>query len=107
MASAKIKIYKKKTAIVDGRRVEEKPELFYSPWCKVGSLFGKELYSAIEIRLENTIVFEVRYCKKIKEIRQNLKQYFVEFEGLKYDIYATDFRSNERKFVQIKANRTV
>ena len=107
MAAARIKIFRKKTEIIDGRRVEREPELHYSAWCEVGNLYGQELYSAIDIRLENTIVFEVRYCKKIKELQQNLKQFFIEFEGLNYDIYATDFRRNERQYVQLKANRTV
>lgn len=106
MAAGRIKIYRRKTEIADGRRVEREPELYYSASCEIRSLYGQELYKALEIRLENTIVFEVRYCRKIKELQQNLKQFFIEFEGLNYDIYATDFMRNERQFVQLKANRT-
>lgn len=106
MAAGRIKIFRRNVEIVDGRRVEREPELHYTAWCEVGNLYGQELYSAIEIRLENTIIFEVRYCKKIKEIQQNLKQFFIEFEGKTYDIYAIDFRQNERQYVQLKANRT-
>lgn len=106
MAAGRIKIYRRKTEIVDGRRVEREPELHYSASCEIRNLYGQELYKALEIRLENTIVFEVRYCRKIKELQQNLKQFFIEFEGLNYDVYATDFMRNERQFVQLKANRT-
>ena len=67
MSSARIKIYKYQYGKVDGRRVEAEPILYHECWCEIGSLYGKELYKAIEIRLEDTIVFDkVRYCKKVK-----------------------------------------
>lgn len=106
MASAKIKIYKKQHKIINGRREEAEPILHHNPWCDIKNLYGQELYSALDIRLENTIVFEVRCCKKVKEMQQHLKEYFIEFEGEQYDIYASDFIRNERQYVQLKANRT-
>lgn len=73
MSSARIKIYKYQYGKVDGRRVEIEPILYHECWCEIGSLYGKELYKAIEIRLEDTIVFDkVRYCKKVKEIAAHL-----------------------------------
>ena len=83
-----------------------KERLYHECWCEIGSLYGKELYKAIEIRLEDTIVFDkVRYCKKVKEIAAHLKDYFVEYEGEKYNIFARDFRQNDKQYVQLKANR--
>ena len=38
MAWAKIKIYKRKTVLKDGRQEETDPELFFSPSCEVNSL---------------------------------------------------------------------
>ena len=106
MSSAKVKIYKYQYTKVDGRRVEAEPILYHECWCEIGSLYGKELYKAIEIRLEDTIVFDkVRYCKKVKEIAAHLKDYFVEYEGEKYKIFAKDFRRNDKQYVQLKANR--
>lgn len=105
MAAARIKIFKRKTEIAGGRQQELDPVLHYETWCEVKNLYGKELYEALDIRLENTVVFEVRYCKKIKEMQQHLKDYVIEFEGERYDIYASDFRRNERQYVQLKANR--
>ena len=105
MSSARIKIYKYQYEKVDGRRVEIEPILYHECWCEIGSLYGKELYKAIEIRLEDTIVFDkVRYCKKVKEIAAHLKDYFVEYEGEKYNIFARDFRQNDKQYVQLKAN---
>lgn len=106
MSSARIKIYKYQYGKVDGRRVETEPILYHECWCEIGSLYGKELYKAIEIRLEDMIVFDnVRYCKKVKEIAAHLKDYFVEYEGEKYNIFARDFRQNDKQYVQLKANR--
>lgn len=106
MSSARIKIYKYQYGKVDGRRVETEPILYHECWCEIGSLYGKELYKAIEIRLEDTIVFDnVRHCKKVKEIAAHLKDYFVEYEGEKYNIFARDFRQNDKQYVQLKANR--
>lgn len=33
------------------------------------------------------------------------KDFLIEFEGDRYDIYATDFKQNDRQYVQLKANR--
>lgn len=105
MSSAKIRIYKRQYEKKAGRREEAEPILHHECWCEIGSLYGKELYKALEIRLEDTIVFEVRYCKKVKEVAAHLKDYFVEYEGEKYSVFARDFRKNDRQYVQLKANR--
>lgn len=106
MAEGKIKIYRKKEEIVDGRRKELPPVLHHEPWYKISSLYGQELYKALEIGLKNTIVFEIRYCRKVKEMHHHLKEFFVEYEGERYDIFAIDFRRNEKKYALLKANRT-
>jgi len=105
MAAARIRIYKRNRKLEGGRRREMDPTLHYETWCDIRNLYGKELYEALDVRLENTIVFEVRYCKRIKMMQQHLKEYFIEFEGEKYDIYASDYRRNERQYVQLKAYR--
>lgn len=105
MAAERIKIYHYQCIIQNGRKKETEPELYYETWCEIGSLYGQELYNALDIRLENTIIFEVRYCRKIKEIQRCLKEYFIEYNGEKYNIYAVDFRKNEKQYVQLKANQ--
>lgn len=77
MAAARIEIYRKNYSIVSGRRVEEEPTLHHKAWCEIGNLYGSELYGALDIRLENTIIFEVRYCKAIKAMQQHLKDYYI------------------------------
>ena len=90
---------------MDKRQQEKEPTLFYEAWCEIRNLYGQELYEALDVRLENAIVFEVRYCRRIKEIKVHAKDFLIEFEGDRYDIYATDFKQNDRQYVQLKANR--
>lgn len=107
MSSARIKIFKRQREIVGGRQQELEAVLHHECWCEIGSLYGQELYSAIDIRLEETIVFDnVRYCGKIEDIRRRKKDFFVEYKGDRYDIFAVDFRKHDKKYVQLKANRT-
>lgn len=107
MSNARIKIYKYQYKRIAGRQEETEPILYYECWCEIGSLYGNELYKAMEIRLADTIVFDkVRYCQKVKEIAAHLKDYYVEYEGEKYELYARDFRNHDRQYVQLKANRT-
>ena len=101
----RINIFRKRSELIAGRQQEKEPELYYSCWCEVGSLYGEELYRALDIRLENTIIFEVRFCGKIKAMRGHLKEFYIEYEGDKYDLYAIDFRKNDKQYVQLKANR--
>lgn len=105
MAAARIEILRRTYSETPGRRTEQEPEPYYSTWCSFGSLYGKELYEALHINLEKTAVFEVRYCKKVKEITKDVKQYVVKYDGEIYDIFAWDFRKNERDKVLLKANR--
>lgn len=106
MAAGRIEIKRRVFTETPGRREEQAPEPFYSTWCEISSLYGKELYDALNIKLENTIVFEVRYCKKIKEVKKAMKDFVIEYDGDLYDIYAVDFRRNEHDRAQLKANRT-
>lgn len=105
MATARIKFYKRNKSLKNGRQQEKEPTLFYEAWCEIRNLYGQELYEALDVRLENAIVFEVRYCRRIKEIKVHAKDFLIEFESDRYDIYATDFKQNDRQYVQLKANR--
>lgn len=73
--TGRIKIIRKTTSVVDGRRQQEEQD-FFSCWCDVKSLGTNEKYNALQIGLENTIVFETRACDKMEEIRLNLKEFY-------------------------------
>lgn len=84
--TGRIKIIRKTSDVVSGRKQTEESE-FYSCWCEVQSLGTTEKYTALQTGLENTIVFKVRNCKKIEEIRPNLKEFFAVYKGTEFKIY--------------------
>lgn len=100
----RIKIFRRQQETIQGRREELKPVLHHKCWCNIDSLYGTELYKAMEIHLENTIVFEVRYCNAIKIMYGHLKDYYIEFEDGTYELYAIDRRKNKKQYVQLKAH---
>lgn len=100
----KIKIYKKVRAVVDGRG-KDTGELYYNPWATPLDLYNNEVYEALNVQLENVAIFEVKWCKKIEALRQHKKDYYIEFNGEKYEIYAANFKANSKTKVVIKANR--
>lgn len=100
----KIKIYKKVRAVVDGRG-QDTGEEYYNPWATPLDLYNEEVYEALNAKLENVAIFEVKWCKKIEALRQHKKDYYIEFGGEKYDIYAANFKANSKTKVVLKANR--
>lgn len=101
--TGRIKIIRKTTSVVDGRRQQEEKE-FFSCWCDVKSLGTNEKYNALQIGLENTIMFETRACDKMEEIRLNLKEFYAVYKGVEFNsitdngVSETQYQeSNERR----------
>ena len=95
--TGRIKIIRIKTEAVDGRKKKDEEE-FYSCWCDVQSLSTTEKYTALQTGLENVIVFKVRNCRKIEEIRQDLKEFSAEYKGARFKIYdASPMFTDERR----------
>ena len=65
--TGRVKIIRVTTEIKAGRK-EPTTEVFYECWCDVQSLGTNEKYTALQAGLENTIVFKVRNCKRMKEV---------------------------------------
>lgn len=96
-----------KITVAQETRINGKPimkdENFYSCWAEILQLFGKELYEAINIKLENTLVFKVRYCKLLEQLQEK-KEYKVEFNNHIYKLYYADFAKYYKKYVLLKCN---
>ena len=101
MNSSRIIIKKTQEIRINGKPVKLEEE-FYKCWTEIQDLIGNELYNALSIKLENTIIFKVRWCKKIEELRK-YKDFKVYFEGNKYEIYQVDYAKYYRKYILIKA----
>lgn len=84
--TGRIKVIRKETKVIDGRR-QQVSSVFYECWCDVQDLATGEKYTALQTGLENTIVFKVRNCRKIEEIRLNLKEFYAEYKGTEFKIY--------------------
>lgn len=97
--TGRIKIIRKTSTIKDGRK-ETTASDFYSCWCDVKSLGTTEKYTALQTGIENTIVFEVRNCKKIEEIRLNLKEFYALYKDIEFKIYdASPKFTDDRKLL--------
>lgn len=101
--TGRINIIRSTTKVVDGRKQPGK-ETFYSCWCDVQSLTTSEKYTALQTKLENTIVFKVRNCKKIEEIRKNLKEFSAEYKGTEFKIYDASPMFTDENKVLLKCN---
>lgn len=101
----KIDILKKREEIDEGRAHVDFVDYYNDVWATPIDLYGNEIYEALNAKLENVIIFEVRYCKKIKTLQAHCKSFYIRYEGELYDIYATSFKKNEKTSVLLKANR--
>lgn len=105
--NARIEIKTKESFVLDGR-MQEKANPYYKCWCTPTELYGKELYESINIKYENILVFKVRYCNKIKEMRKtNKSQFIVIFDETEYDVFQIDFKANKKDWVYIKAKMVI
>lgn len=84
--TGRIMIRKIISEIVDGRR-EDKKQDFWKCWATVQSLNTKEKYEALQNGFENVLVFKVRTCKTVEEIRLDVRRYTAVYKDVEYDIY--------------------
>ncbi|GAA0073182.1 hypothetical protein UT300004_11330 [Clostridium sardiniense] len=102
----RIEIKKIKEVVVKGRRTKSDPLPFYSCWAEVLNLYGKELYEAINNKLENTVIFKVRYCRELEDLR-NKENFIVVWRGRKFNIYYPDFLNYRKDFIKLKCNEVL
>ncbi|QPJ86682.1 phage head closure protein (plasmid) [Sarcina sp. JB2] len=91
----------------DGYRTNKTYEEIYKCWANINNLYGKELYSAYTVDLQNTLNCKVKYCKLLKDTFLNLsdnnrKKYKVKWNNIIYDISIVDFMSFNKKNVVFK-----
>lgn len=78
---------------------------FYSCWCFINSLYGTELYKALEIQQQNVLNFTVRYSKNLEVL--NTKEYRITWNNRQFNIIAIDFYSFSKEKITIKASEVV
>lgn len=103
--TGRITIMRRISEKVVGGRKQKSDEEFYSCWCEIQDLNSAEKYTALQTKLEETIVFKVRECKKISEMRMHLKEFHVRYKDNEFQVYAaTPMYTDDRK-VLLKSNR--
>jgi SPP1 family predicted phage head-tail adaptor len=99
--TGRVKIIRVTTEIKEGRK-EPTTEVFYECWCDVQSLGTNEKYTALQAGIENTIVFKVRNCKRMKEVRKKMKEFYAEYDGTRFDIYDASPMFTDNGWVLVK-----
>ncbi|KEI09298.1 head-tail adaptor protein [Clostridium sp. K25] len=74
---------------------------FATLWSSINNLYGREFWAAKAINKEDTVVFTVRYSKKISAI--NKENYRIKFKDKIFNIIFIDNVKYENKFIKIKA----
>lgn len=96
----RIHIMKKLNIVENGFRKYDLEE-FHSVWCRIQELYGKELYEAVNVKLENTLKFKIRYSTKLKDL--NTKDYIIKWQDKEYNIIHVDYMNYNKKDIVIKA----
>lgn len=69
-------------------------------WVKRSTLWGQEYYAAKRVDEEQTIVFELPYCKKLEEL--NTIEFDILFEGEEFDIKHIDPLEDGGNFIKVR-----
>lgn len=105
MDSARVTFESKKNEIVEGRKVETWV-LFYGTWADLPALSVKEQTDVHNRALTNAITLEVRACRQVQEILDDLKKHRVIYKGKPYTLNSSDPSRRRAGWVRILASRT-
>ncbi|MFA9375757.1 MAG: phage head closure protein [Lachnotalea sp.] len=97
-------IQKRKKEVVKGRSSEEWTD-YYSPWCDIKNLYGKELYNALEVDLKNVINFETRFCNKLDAL--NTKEYRIKWGERIFNLINVDYLNYKKNKIVLKGQEVV
>lgn len=80
---------------------------YITTWAEVNNLYGQEYWAAAAHGQEDTVVFTVRYSKKLQRLadEKTLTEYRIIFRGIAYYITGYDNIGYRNKLVKIKAVR--
>lgn len=88
--------------------VAEAP-VIYKCWASVNNLYGKELYEAMGVEMQDILNVRVRYCKQLEQIflESNIKNrdYKIKFRNNVYDILMVDFNNFDKINITFKVQK--
>ncbi|KOC32549.1 phage head closure protein [Clostridium botulinum] len=74
---------------------------YATPWTSINNLYGREFWAAKAVNKEDTVIFTVRYSKKIADI--NKENYRIKFKDKIFNIIFIDNVKYENRLIKIKA----
>lgn len=85
-----------------GNQIPEK-NLYYKCRAYVNNLSGTEYWAAAQVKAEETVVFSIRCCKKVRDM--NVLEYSITCNGQSFNITSIDNVMNKNETVKIRAVR--
>lgn len=73
-------------------------------WAKCGELSGALQLQAVNVKLENTVLFTVRYCSALKDLDSEKYKNRLEvvFRGRNYNVYFVDYHNFNQEEITFK-----
>ncbi|WP_315112915.1 phage head closure protein [Clostridium intestinale] len=93
---------KKRVVVIDKGKKNESWVDYYSCWCEVLDLLGKEKYEAYNSKLENSLKFKCRTCNKLKDMLFETKEYKAIWRDKEFNIVFIDTMGNSKKDIVLQ-----
>lgn len=91
---------------VNGKPIQDKGILVSNWYAEVLNLYGNELYSALNIDMQNMLIFKIRYSKKLEELLKS-NDWKITYNNSTYDLYYADFSKEPYKYVHLKCKGSI
>lgn len=104
MNSGRVQFEKKTQAVLNGRR-SETWAAFYVAWADLPGLSVEERTDVYNRTLTDAIVLEVRTCAKIDELRKDMKNFRVKYDGNVYALEGADYSRRREGYIRLLASR--
>lgn len=98
--SSRIEIWHTVEKRINGKPVKEK-EILNKMYAEILSLYGNELYSALNASMENMLIFKVRYCKILNKLLSST-DWYITYNNTDYKLYYSDFSKYPKQYVLLK-----
>lgn len=97
----RVTLQRRETAVDENGFESEVWRDYYTCWAYVNGLSGSEFWAAQSVQSEKTVVFTIRFCRRVSSV--NPKDFRLVFRGEIYNITHVDMVRYENDTVKIKA----
>lgn len=97
----KIKIYKNESTIVAGRE-KITPILYYSCWIEPLTVKDETFFASENMGITDLIEFKVRYCNKLVQLSEDIRDYYIQISNKKYNIVSIAILDKENKYFKVR-----